>query len=324
MTDLHWKQTLRKGLKSGLETTWILGKVIFPITLIVTILSFTPVIPWIVSVCTPFMSLLGLSGEAAIPLVLANVLNLYAGIGAILTLELTVKEVFILAVMMSFSHNLIIETAVAKKVGVSVFVAVSIRIALAVVAAVLINIFWQGGSQIAKYGFVPTQETDISGWMNIGLHGLQTAAIGVLQLAIIVIPLMVAIQWLKDIQLLKKFSVWMRPFTKLLGLSPNTATTLGAGLVFGLAFGAGVIIQQYKEDNISKKDMYLLFIFLVSCHAVVEDTLIFVPLGIPVWPLLLIRLVIAILLTMLISYIWNTIERKRQMNDSERVNESLS
>jgi hypothetical protein len=44
-------------------------------------------------------------GEAAIPLVLANLLNLYAGIGAILSLELTIKEVFILAIMMSFSHH---------------------------------------------------------------------------------------------------------------------------------------------------------------------------------------------------------------------------
>ncbi|BBP92509.1 hypothetical protein BsIDN1_61270 [Bacillus safensis] len=41
----------------------------------------------------------------------------------------------------------------------------------------------------------------------------------------------------------------------------------------------------------------------------VEDTLIFIPLGIPVWPLLVIRLISAILLTAAISYIW----RKREL-----------
>jgi hypothetical protein len=65
------------------------------------------------------------------------------------------------------------------------------------------------------------------------------------------------------------------------------------------------MIQAVKEDGVSKKDITLAFIFLVGCHAVVEDTLIFVPLGIPVLPLLLIRLVTAILLTVIIGFIWN-------------------
>ena len=58
------------------------------------------------------MGLLGLRGETAIPLVLGNALNLYAGIAGILSLDLTVKEVFILATMLSFSHNIFIETGV--------------------------------------------------------------------------------------------------------------------------------------------------------------------------------------------------------------------
>ncbi|HEX5563925.1 MAG TPA: hypothetical protein VFX34_03105, partial [Sporosarcina sp.] len=56
----------------------------------------------------------------------------------------------------------------------------------------------------------------------------------------------------------------------------------------------------------------LAFIFLVACHAVVEDTLIFVPLGIPVLPLLIIRLVTAFVLTIVVAYMWNQAERKRE------------
>lgn len=54
--------------------------------------------------------------------------------------------------------------------------------------------------------------------------------------------------------------------------------------------------------------MTLAFIFLVACHAVIEDTLIFVPLGISVLPLFLIRLGIAILLTLAVGFIWNRAE----------------
>lgn len=87
-------------------------------------------------------------------------------------------------------------------------------------------------------------------------------------------------------------------------MKENTSMTMVAGLTIGLAYGAGVMMKAVEEDGVSKKDLTLAFIFLVACHAVVEDTLIFIPLGIPVWPLLLIRLISAILLTAAISYIW--------------------
>lgn len=259
------------------------------------------------------MKWIGLSGEAAIPLVMANLVNLYAGIGAVLSLDLTVKEVFILAVMMSFSHNLLIETTVAVKVGLRASVVVAVRIGLAVVSAWLIHMTWRGGGEIAQYGLIsPAEVSNLDSWLAIASHAVQTAAIGVLQMALIVIPLMIGIQWMKDRNILSWFTKGMSPVTRVLGMAPNSATTLGAGLLFGLAFGAGVIIQQVKEEHVSRKDVYLLFIFLVACHAVVEDTLIFVPLGIPVWPLLVIRLLVAALLTMVIAWIWRLRHRRRK------------
>ncbi|KML42672.1 nucleoside recognition domain-containing protein [Cytobacillus firmus] len=298
-------ESSKKGLMAGLKTTWTLGKVIFPVTLIVALLQHTPVLPWVIELITPLMNLIGLSGDAAIPLVLGNFLNLYAGIGAILTLDLTVKEVFIIAVMLSFSHNMLIETGVALKVGVKLWVVLTVRFGLALLSAIVINLVWQGGSETAKYGFIPSKEEQMSGALPILLDALQTALLGILQLAIIVIPLMIIIQILKDKQWLAVFSRWMAPVTRGLGMKENTSTTLAAGLLIGLAYGAGVMIQAVEEDGVSKKDVTIAFIFLVACHAVVEDTLIFVPLGIPVLPLLLIRLGVAIILTLVVAMIWN-------------------
>jgi hypothetical protein len=297
--------TLKRGLMVGLNTTWALGKVIFPVTLIVSILQYTPVLPWVIKLITPLMSLLGLSGDAAIPLVIGNFLNLFAAIGAILTLDLTVKEVFIIAVMLSFSHNMLVESSVAVKVGVKLWIIVLVRLGLAFISAVVINLVWNGGSELAQYGMVPAKSEDVSGWGAILLEGITKAGIGIFQLAIIVIPLMVLVQIMKEKQWLAVFSRWMAPATRALGMKENTSTTMAAGLLIGLAYGAGVMIQAVKEDGVSKKDVMLAFIFLVACHAVVEDTLIFVPLGIPVLPLLLIRLGVAILLTITVAIIWN-------------------
>jgi hypothetical protein len=297
--------SVKRGVIVGLKTTYTLGKIIFPVTLIVALLQYTPILAWIMKLIEPFMGVIGLSGDAAIPLVIGTFLNLYGAIGAILTLDLSVKEVFIIAVMLSFSHNLLVETGVAIKVGVKLWVVLLVRLGLALVSAIVINLVWHGGSQMAQYGFIPAQEEKATGIIAILSEALQKAGIGILQLAIIVIPLMIGIQILKDKKWLDVFSRWMAPVTRALGMKENTSTTLAAGLLFGLAYGAGVMIQAVKEDGVSYKDVTIAFIFLVACHAVVEDTLIFIPLGIPILPLLLIRLGVAIVLTLIVSFIWN-------------------
>lgn len=305
------KGILQRGFREGLKLTWTLGKVIFPVTLIVSILEYTPLLKWMIDFIAPAMGLIGLSGEAAIPLVLGNFLNLYAAIGAIITIDFTVKEVFILAVMLSFCHNLIIESTVAAKVGVRFWVVVGVRLMLALISGILINLFWQGGSEMAQYGMKPETVVEPDGWLQIGWEGLTTAFFGVLQLALIVIPLMIVMQYLREKGWMAVFTRWMTPATKVLGMKPNTSSTLVAGLTIGLAYGAGVMIQAVKDEGVSKKDMYLALIFLVSCHAVIEDTLIFVPLGIPVLPLLGIRLVTAVLLTMTVATIWRQLEKQK-------------
>jgi len=304
-------KTITTGLTNGLKTTWILGKIIFPITVILTMLSYTPVIGWIVWLCRPVMQWLGLPGEAAIPIVLGNVLNLYAAIGGILSLSLTVKSVFILAVMLSFSHNLFVETALAKKIGVNPWIMVGVRLGLAFLSAIAINLLWRGGEELAKYGFVGSQTPEAEGFFLILWLSVKKALMGILQMAIVVMPLMLGIQVLKDLQILRYLSQWMNPITSSIGVAKHSAVTLLAGLLFGLAMGAGVIIQAVKEEPLPKRDLYLLMVFLVACHAVVEDTLIFIPLGIPVWPLLFIRLVVAFIVTVILSRVWDRILQKR-------------
>lgn len=318
--------SLKRGLLVGLKTTWTLGKIIFPVTLIVAVLQYTPVLPWVIKAIAPLMKLLGLSGDAAIPLVLGNFLNLYAAIGAILTLHFSVKEVFILAVMLSFSHNLFVESSVAMKTGVKLWVVLTTRLGLAFVSAVVINLVWHGGAKTAQYGLIQVSTVQPDGIAAILLGAIQKAGLGILQLAMIVIPLMVVIQILKDLQWLNKFSKSMAPVTRALGMKENTSTTMAAGLFFGLAYGAGVMIQAVQEDGVSKKDLTLAFIFLVACHAVVEDTLIFIPLGIPVWPLFLIRLGVAIVLTLIVGTIWKRrglVKRKETTYDQQNYNDPI-
>lgn len=306
------KNIFYRGLKQGVQVSWTLGKIVFPVTILVTILRYTPVLPWFIDVLAPLMKLIGLPGEAAMPLVLGNALNLYAGIGAIVSFDFTVKEVFIMAMMLSFSHNLFIESSVASKVGVNWWLISGIRITLAIMSAFLIHILWPGGSEPAQYGFIAASEVELTTWSAIFLQGLKTAVIAVLQLSAVIFPLMIVMQFLRDMGWLTTLSKAFAPFTKFLGMKENTSFTLVTGLTIGLAFGAGVMIQAVQEDNVAKKDMILALIFLVTCHAVIEDTVIFIPLGIPVWPLLVIRFLMAVVITMTVAFLWNRAEKRRR------------
>lgn len=131
--------SVKTGLRKGLETTWLLGKVMVPVYMVVTILKYTPVIDWIAVLFAPIMGLFGLPGEAAIVLVIGNVLNLYAAIGALGAIELTAMQITILGMMLSFSHSLLVETAVISKLGFKVSHNLIIRMGLAVIVGVVMG-----------------------------------------------------------------------------------------------------------------------------------------------------------------------------------------
>ncbi|AOY76233.1 nucleoside recognition domain-containing protein [Clostridium formicaceticum] len=123
----------------------------------------------------------------------------------------------------------------------------------------------------------------------------------VYSIAIIVIPIMVVLQLLRDYKILDKM---IKPFEFLANVfkvSKESVLPLLVGIIFGLSYGAGVIIQTSKEGNVSKRDLFLITVFLASCHAVFEDTLIFMAVGASGWLLLGTRLVAAFILTFILS-----------------------
>ena len=105
------------GLKKGLWASMGVIKVMFPVTLAVTLMKVTPLLGWLAELFRPVMGAFGLRGETALPFILGSILNLYVAIGAMIPLGLTPKEITILATMLLISHNLLVETAVIRGIG---------------------------------------------------------------------------------------------------------------------------------------------------------------------------------------------------------------
>ncbi|HEX3011302.1 MAG TPA: nucleoside recognition domain-containing protein [Syntrophomonadaceae bacterium] len=142
-------------------------------------------------------------------------------------------------------------------------------------------------------------------------HEALTGSISsVLQMAVIVIPLMIFIEIFKDLNLLDRLTAIMTPVTRIIGISRDGNLPLLAGLLFGLSYGSGIIIQCAREGRLKYLDIFLINLFLVICHSVLEDTLLFAAIGSQWLPVLLMRLALAAI----ICYFYRLFYCKRNLN----------
>ncbi len=122
-----------------------------------------------------------------------------------------------------------------------------------------------------------------------------------LAIAKIVFPLMIFIEITKDLKLLDKISDIFQPVTSFFKLSGKASFPLLVGIVFGLTYGAGVIIQYVKEGHLNARELIIINTFLALCHALVEDTLLFMVVGASGTMLIITRLIIAIIVTAIVA-----------------------
>lgn len=134
------KNTIKQGLYKGWKTFLILIKIIIPVQILVTILKYTSLIEIISRKAAPLMMYLGLSGEAIMALITGYLLNIYAAIGVMTSLELSPRQITILGTMLGISHSLIIETAVIKRIKVKTWLLNILRVSLSLIAGYFLNI----------------------------------------------------------------------------------------------------------------------------------------------------------------------------------------
>ena len=140
--------------------------------------------------------------------------------------------------------------------------------------------------------------------MHILYEGFSGSFSTILKIAVIVIPLMIVMQFIEELKLLDKFSAVFSPFSRLLGISKQASLPLLAGLFLGMSYGGGVIIQTARAGVLTKRDKYLVIIFLAICHSFFEDNFIFIAIGANPLIILFGRFFLAMAVTIIISRLW--------------------
>jgi len=136
---------------------------------------------------------------------------------------------------------------------------------------------------------------------SIGMEVLINSLKLVLELGLIITTVMVVIEFLQEYQILHRLTALADPVTRLLKLPRAANLPLLAGIFLGISFGAAVIIDSGRNGSLAKEDIYLINLFLVICHSMVEDTIIWMALGAIIIPVQIARLLVAIIICYLAS-----------------------
>ncbi len=121
------------------------------------------------------------------------------------------------------------------------------------------------------------------------------------QLALIITAVMIMVEFFQEYRILDKLLALTSPFTRLLGISGEANLPLMAGLLLGIGYGGAIIIDSTRQGKLSSYDIYLINLFLVLCHSLIEDTLIWAALGAMVIPIQIGRFILALGVCYLVS-----------------------
>ncbi len=124
------------------------------------------------------------------------------------------------------------------------------------------------------------------------------------KLILIVVALVVVFEVLRHLPVFRRAGAALDPLMRGLGLTRDAAVPLFTGLFLGVAYGAGIIIRVSQEKRLPPRELYLVALFLATCHSVVEDILIFAVIGGNAWVMLGGRLLLAVCLTALAARAW--------------------
>lgn len=283
---------IKKALpKVGKTCVWLL-KIILPISLLVRLLQYSGILGKLSLLLEPVFSLIGLPGETAIVFITSIFTPLYAPIALITSMSLSVREATILALMCLTSHNLPVESTVQSKTGSSFWEMSILRIFMSFVIAMCLNwVMPQNGW--GSLGVTVSAEICTSIWDVFVLWFLSSMKV-VFTILLVVTALMILHYLLDEFNLMRKLSAVFAPLMQLFGLPKEIAFLWLVGNVVGLAYGGAIMIEQVEQKKLSVNDGKLLNYHLAMSHSLLEDSLIFIAIGIPALWIIFTRLFFAI------------------------------
>lgn len=287
---------VKDGAKSGIKTALWLLMIMIPVSFVVLVLRETGALGVVGDRLAPVFQAIDLPGSSAFVYLSSLVMNLYSAIAAMGQLALSLREVTLLAVMCLIAHNFLVEIAVLGSTGSSPVRMVALRLTASLVAGLVLSRLLpiELAERAAVIGESARTLAGGDGFAPELLEWAVSSLLLVVRIALILTALMVGERVLGELGVIRwlgrRLSVLMRVF----GLPEQTAFLWVVSNTLGLAYGAGVIRREVGEGNLSRDDGDLLNHHIAISHSLLEDTLLFVALGVSAFWVVVPRLVLAI------------------------------
>ena len=282
----------KSALPKAGKTIWWLLKIILPISLIVSFLQYWGIIAQIASFLSPAFSLIGLPGESAVVFITSIFIPLYGPIAIISTLPLDMREITILALMCLISHNLFVETAIQKKTGSSALIMFFLRLSASIIGAFILNLLLPEHIESSR---IVQQSLVFSNVPDMLLNWITDAGFLSFKIALIITGLMMLQSILKEFNLLVIISKLFAPLMRMMGLLNDSSFLWFVAQTLGLGYGSAVMIEEVKSQTITPQSANLLNYHIAINHSLLEDTLLFVAIGVPAGWIIGPRFIMAIL-----------------------------
>ncbi|MDR1099269.1 MAG: nucleoside recognition domain-containing protein [Treponema sp.] len=294
----------RKALNPAFTTARFLLGIMIPVSFAMLILDHSGILYYIGRFLSPLMRYLGLPGEAALVLISSVCINIYSALAVINTLHLTGRELTVLATMCLVAHNFFVECVVMKKTGSSLTKMVFLRLFSALLAAWVLNRALPAAVgrpvQGPAAGESVLLEAHALGLNLAGLPGalkvwLVESLVNILRIFIIVLGIMYIQKLLDEFGIMRRLGRVMAPLMNVFGLPEHTGYIWMVVNVAGLAYGSAALIEEVKTGAVSRPDADLFNHYAGLSHSHLEDTLLFVSIGVPFFWAAVPRLVLGIL-----------------------------
>lgn len=276
---------------AGASALWLL-KLMIPISLGVTLAHHYGVLDMIARWLNPLFSLLGLPGFSAVAYVSGATAGTYAGIAAMMSMPLTIREATILALMIALCHALPMECAVNRKTGSSFWKMGIIRVVMAIVCAILLNLVLPPMEE--RYMFLGAESGgELSEVLTLWVWSQLKMSVVVF---LIIYALMAVQRLMEAYSLLRPLSLRLAPLMRFFGLSEGAAYMWLVGNVLGISYGSAVMVDLEDRGIISRKEANDVNYHLIMNHSMLEDTIVFAATGISAVLLISVRVAFALVL----------------------------
>ena len=130
----------RLGFDRGVDVFLQLSYIMIPVYIATALLKLTPAIDYISGLFEPLMEYIGLPGSSAIALVTGTFVNLYAAAAVVAGLDMSGRQLTILALILGFSHSQILETAIIGKMKAKPYYVTPLRVFFGIFAGFILNL----------------------------------------------------------------------------------------------------------------------------------------------------------------------------------------